>query len=120
MSSRKDTVLAYFEGFRRSDHAAILALVTENVVWNIHGHRHLQGKHQFDGEIENEGFVGGPELLVDRLIEEADTIVAPHIGRARRSDGALFAFDACDVLTFADELICRVESYVVPTHTPRP
>lgn len=32
MSSRKDTVLACFDGFRRCDHAAILDLVTEDAV----------------------------------------------------------------------------------------
>lgn len=35
MSQRIDTVHRYLEGFRRSDHAAVLACLTEDVVWNI-------------------------------------------------------------------------------------
>ena len=38
MSSRKQAVDAYFDGFRASDHEAILALLSEDVVWVIHGH----------------------------------------------------------------------------------
>lgn len=91
--------------------------MTEDVVWDLHGHRHLQGKQQFDGEIENEDFEGSPELIVDRLIEEADMIVVPHLGEVKRRDGALFTFAACDVFTFDADLISRVESYVVPTDT---
>lgn len=115
MSSRKRTVLAYFEGFRRRDHDAILTLLTEDVVWNIYGHRYVQGKQQFDGEIENDAFEGSPELILDHLVEEGETIVAPHLGTVKRSDGELFTFAACDVFTFDADLICRVESYVVPT-----
>ncbi len=63
MSSRTDTVLAYFEDFRRSDH----------------------------------------------------TVVAPHIGSAKRSGGASFTFAACYVFAFEGDLIRRVGSYVVPT-----
>lgn len=115
MSAHKDAVLAYFDGFRRSDHAAILALLTDDVVWDLYGHRHLTGKQQFDEEIENEGFEGSPELSVDRLIEDSDTIVVPHTGKMLRNDGALFTFAACDVFTFDGDLVSRVESYVVPT-----
>src|SRR5690606_34945512 len=56
MTSRKELVDAYFEGFRRSDHAAILSLLTEDVIWDVAGFKHLEGKVAFDGEIENPAF----------------------------------------------------------------
>ena len=43
MTMQKDAVEAYFEGFRRSDHAVILALLTDDVAWDLHGFRHLVG-----------------------------------------------------------------------------
>lgn len=114
MSARKAAVEAYFEGFRRSDHAAILALLTDDVVWDLPGFKHLEGKAAFDGEIENPAFSGSPTLTIDRLIEEGDVVVAIGGGAAAFANGDPLRFAYCDVFTFRDALIARVESYVVP------
>ena len=76
MSAHKDTVERYFDGFRRSDHAAVLACLTDDVVWDLPGYKHLTGKDAFDAEIEGADFVGSPTLTVDRLVEEDGTVVA--------------------------------------------
>lgn len=117
MSSRKEAVRTYFDSFRESDHAKILVLLADDVVWDLYGHRRLQGKDEFDEEIENGEFEDSPTLTVDRLIEEGEAVVAPHVGEVKRSDGALLRFAAVDVFTFDGELISRVESYVVPVQT---
>ncbi len=114
MSQHKDAVEAYFQGFRLSDHEAILGLLTDEVVWDLPGHRHLQGKVAFDGEIENPAFEGSPVLAIDRLIEEGDTVVAVGTGTGRHKQAGPFEFAYCDVFTFEGDLIARVESYVVP------
>jgi ketosteroid isomerase-like protein len=117
--SRKDVVEEYFDGFRQGDHERILALLTDDVAWDLPGFRHLKGKDQFDGEIENEEFTGRPTLAVDRLVEEGDTVVAIGSGEATHRSGKLHRFAYCDVFTFAGELICRVESYLVPLEAPQ-
>jgi ketosteroid isomerase-like protein len=114
VSSRKRTVDAYFDGFRASDHEAILALLSDDVVWVIHGHGRTEGKEAFDREIENDAFEGSPKLTVERLIEEGDTVVAPHLGEGRLKSGDVFRFAGVTVLGFDGELISRVESYIVP------
>jgi ketosteroid isomerase-like protein len=114
MSARKDLVLVYHEGFRQSDHARVLACLTEDVVWDLPGFRHLQGKAGFDSEIENPDFEGSPTLHVDRLVEEGETVVAIGRGEGRHMVGGPFRFAYCTVFTFRDDLISRVESYVVP------
>jgi uncharacterized protein len=114
VSSRKDVVEAYFEGFRRSDHELILSCLTEDVAWDLPGYRHLTGKDAFDGEIENEEFIGSPTLNVDRVIEEDDYVVAIGDGEATRKTGDRHRFGFCDVFTFAGDRIRRVESYLVP------
>ena len=114
MSARKDLVERYFEGFRQSDHEAILGLLTDDVVWDLPGFRHLEGKAAFDGEIENPAFEGRPLLVLDRLVEEGDTVVAIGTGEAHFAGGATHRFAYCDVFTFRVDLIARVESYVVP------
>ena len=114
MSARKVVVEAYFDGFRRSDHQQILACLTDDVAWDLPGYSHLRGKEAFDREIENAEFVGSPTLTVDRLVEEADTVVATGDGRATHNSGRIHRFAFCDVFTFAGDVICRVESYLVP------
>jgi uncharacterized protein len=114
VSSRKQAVEAYFDGFRASDHAAILALLSEDVVWVIHGHTRTEGKQAFDREIVNDAFEGRPKLTVERLIEEGDTVVAPHLGEARLRGGDVFRFAGVTVFGFDGDLISRVDSYVVP------
>lgn len=117
MSARKALVQTYFEGFRQSDHEQILACLMEDVVWELPGFKHLEGKAAFDGEIENEAFTGSPALDVDRLIEDGETVVAVGRGEGRRRGGEAFRFAFCDVFTFTGDAISRVESYVIPLGT---
>jgi ketosteroid isomerase-like protein len=113
-STRKRVVEDYFEGFRRSDHARVLACLTDDVIWDLPGYKHLQGKAAFDQEIETEEFVGSPTLVVDRYVEEDGTVVAIGEGAGTRTNGEVNRFVFSDVFTFRDDLICRVESYLVP------
>jgi uncharacterized protein len=114
VSRRKEVVDAYFDGFRRSDHEQILACLTDDVVWDLPGFAHLEGKDAFDQEIENEEFVGSPTLTVDRMVEESDTVVAIGDGEATHKSGERRRFVYCDVFTFAGDKVSRVESYLVP------
>ncbi len=114
MTARTTVVERYFDGFRRSDHEQVLACLTDDVVWDLPGHAHLEGKEAFDGEIENPDFEGNPRLVVDRLLEGADAVVAIGEGEGRHRTGGPFRFAFCTVFTFAGEAIRRVESYVVP------
>ena len=114
MSPHKAVVETYFEGFRRSDHQQIVACLTDDVVWDLPGYAHRTGKDEFDQEIEHPDFVGSPTLTIDRLIEEADTVVAIGTGETTHKGGEVMRFAYCDVFTFAGDQICRVQSYLVP------
>jgi uncharacterized protein len=113
VSANKEVVQSYFEGFRRSDHAAILACLTDDVVWDLPGYKSLAGKEAFDGEIENEAFEGSPTLTIDRLIEEGNTVVALGVGKGAMKAGGLLKFAFATVLTCTGDKISRVESYIV-------
>jgi ketosteroid isomerase-like protein len=65
--AHKAVVEAYIDGFRRTDHEATLACLTDDVVWALHGYRTFDGKAAFDAEIENDAAVGSPTLNLDRL-----------------------------------------------------
>lgn len=114
VSVRKQVVQRYFDGFRASDHAMVLECLTDDVVWDLPGFRHLVGKDAFDGEIENEEFVGSPTLRVDRLVEEGDVVVAVGSGEGTHISGRTHRFAFSDVFVFRGDVICRVESYLVP------
>jgi ketosteroid isomerase-like protein len=118
VSTHTDIVDAYMEGFRCSDEPAILALLTDDVAWDLPGFRHLTGKADFAGEIVNPQFEANPVLVVDRTLEDGDTVVSIGEGRGRFTTGAEFRFAFCDLFTFRGDLIGRVESYVVPLGGP--
>jgi uncharacterized protein len=112
VSARKGIVERYVEGFRRSDHAQILSCLTDDVVWELHGHKTLRGKDAFDAEIENDAFEGSPTLTIDRLIEEGDCVVATGGGSVAKRDGERLGFVFCEVFTFTGDAVSR------PRHLP--
>ena len=112
--TQRHLVAEYFAGFRTSDHRRILATLTDDVEWVIHGHRTTHGKTAFDAEIENPGFTGSPELDVQRVYENGPVVVATGEGRGTTVDHGPFRFAFNDLFTFHDGFIARVDSYVVP------
>jgi uncharacterized protein len=113
MSPNKQTVQQYMDAFARSDHAEILACLTDDVEWVIPGAVHLTGKAAFDGEIENPAFVGRPAIAVTRMVEEGDVVVAEGTVRAARSDGGRLNAVFCDVFVMREAKIRHLTSYVV-------
>jgi ketosteroid isomerase-like protein len=98
MSRNKRTMQKYLDAFTRSDHAAILSCLTDDIEWVVPGHFRLTGKAAFDGEIENDAFIGSPTISVTRLTEESDVVVAEgRVRSARKARGFLDALfgDAC-------------------------
>jgi ketosteroid isomerase-like protein len=114
VTNQQQIVHCYMDGFRRSDHEAILGCLTDDVVWRIHGLRTTHGKGEFDDEIENPAFEGSPELRVERTIEADDTVVVTGVGIGHHRETGRFRFAYSDIFTFRDSLIAQVDSYVVP------
>jgi uncharacterized protein len=113
VTTQQRSVHRYIDGFRRSDHEAILGCLTDDVVWHIHGLRMTHGKAEFDDEIENPAFEGSPELTVERTIESENIVVVTGTGVGRHREAGPFRFAYSDLFTFRDGLIAQVDSYVV-------
>ena len=111
MTENKRTIEKYMAGFRASDHAEILSCLTDDVEWEIPGMFHSRGKTAFDREIENEAFVGKPEITVTRLVEEADVVVAEGSVRTQRRDGDRLNLRFCDVFLMQTGKIRHLTSY---------
>ena len=114
MTKNKQTVEEYMEGFRRSDHARILACLTEDVEWIVPGAFHLRGQEAFDSEIENAAFEGSPEIEVVRLIEEGDVVIAEGTVIAKPRGGGPVTLAMCDVFDMRDGKIAKLTSYLMP------
>ena len=111
MTSHKLVVEAYIDGFRRTDHAAILACLADDIEWVLHGYQTLHGKEAFDNEIENDAAVGSPTIDLDRLIEEGDTVVAVGHGEMTQKEAGRVAFVFTEVFTFSGDKIVRLETF---------
>jgi len=113
MSANKETVTRYMDGFSNSDHSKILSCLTEDVIWEMPGFFHLTRKEAFDKEIENDAFVGKPNITVTRLLEESDVVVAEGAVKSQRRDGGTLDAVFCDVFHMKNGKIKQLTSYVL-------
>ena len=111
--SNKGIVEKYMEGFNESDHAKILSLLTDDVVWFMPGFFHHKGKEAFDKEIENDAFTGKPVIKLSRLIEEGNVVVAEGSVHANMKNGGLLDALFCDVFEFRGDKISRLDTYLM-------
>jgi uncharacterized protein len=113
MTPNKHTVQRYMDAFTRTDHAEVLSCLTDDVEWFIPGAFHTRGKAEFDGQIENEQFVGSPRINVTRMIEEGDLVVAEGTVQSARRDGGRLNAVFCDVFVMRDAKIAHLTSYLM-------
>jgi ketosteroid isomerase-like protein len=113
MTPNKQTVQAYMDAFNKTDHVAILSCLNDDVEWLIPGVFHTTGKSDFDKQIENDAFVGHPDIKVSRMSEEDDVVIAEGSVRAARKDGGVLHLLFCDVFEMRDTKISRLISYLM-------
>jgi ketosteroid isomerase-like protein len=102
----------YMAGFRATDHTLILSCLTDDVEWEIPGMLHSRGKAAFDLEIENDAFVGHPDIVVTRMIEEENVVMAEGSVRTQKRDGGEVRLRFCDVFVMEAGKIKRLTSYL--------
>ena len=113
MTANTHCVRAYMDAYGRSDHAAVLSCLTDDVEWIVPGAFHLTGKTAFDGEIENGAFVGRPAITVTRIVEDGDVVVAEGTVRTEQTAGGVLHLVFCDVFEMRDAKIRRLTSYLM-------
>lgn len=111
-SQNKQTIATYIEGFNKSDHQQILSCLTNDIIWEMPGAFHLEGKEAFDGEIENPAFEGKPLATVTRMTEENDVVVAEGTVTGKRKGGESFSAIFCDVFEMEHAKIKRLIGYI--------
>ena len=117
MSRNETTVRDYVRAFARSDHAAVLACLTDDVEWVLPGVFHLRGRRAFDVEIENAAFVGHPSISITRMTEKDDVVIAEGTVRLNRRGAGIFNAAYCDVFVMSGGRIRQLTSYLMKTAT---
>lgn len=112
MSENKKTIEKYIDGFNKSDHAQILSCLTDDIVWEMPGAFHLEGKQAFDGEIENPNFEGKPVVTITRMTEENNVVIAEGKVSGTRKGGEPFNAAFCDVFEMQDNKIKKLIGYI--------
>ena len=111
MTARKAVIGNYIEGFRRGDHAQVLACLADDIVWELYGHKTVRGKAAFAAEIQNDMFEGEPTLEIDRMVEEGDTVAVTGGGSVRKKTGEEMQFVFSELFTFDANLVKRLETW---------
>jgi uncharacterized protein len=111
MSAHKDLIQRYIEGFRRGDHAQALACLSEDIVWDLYGHKTVRGKAAFEAEIERDLFDGVPVMRIERMIEEGDAVAVTGSGSVTKKSGERATFVFSEVFHFSGGLVRRLETY---------
>lgn len=115
MTENKRTVETYMDGFRKTDRAAILSCLTEDIEWEIPGMFKARGRDEFSNHIIDPGFAGHPIIHITRMTEENDVVIAEGSVLARREDGTTLPLAFCDVFEMRDAKIRRLVSYLIET-----
>ncbi|HUR36367.1 MAG TPA: nuclear transport factor 2 family protein [Terriglobales bacterium] len=113
MTPNQQTVANYMDAFNRSDDAAILACLTDDVSWIMPGFFHLEGKAAFAKEIHNEAFVGRPTIVTTRVTEGNNVVVSEGTVTCARKDGGTLNAVFCDVFVMRNAKIQQLTSYLM-------
>jgi uncharacterized protein len=113
MTANKETIMKYMDGFRKSDHQLILSCLTDDVYWEVPGAFQIKGKQDFDKEIENDAFVGSPVILIKRIIEENNVVIAEGAVQSKMTNGGLLDAVFCDVFEMEGGKIKALTSYLM-------
>jgi ketosteroid isomerase-like protein len=114
MSENKSVVELYIDAYNRLDHEAILGCLADDIEWIMPGAFHVYGKEGVDGQIESDCFSGPPAIVITRLTEENDIVVAEGTVTSPMTDGSLLDAAFCDVFEMSEAKIRKLTSYLAP------
>jgi ketosteroid isomerase-like protein len=114
MSQNIETVNKYLHGFRKNDHAQILACLTDDIEWTVYGAFHLRGKEAYDKAIDGAPeFIDPPQLDVVRMVEQGDVVMAELTGIVKRAAGGEMRLSMAEVFVLRGGLIAERRAWVI-------
>lgn len=113
--TNKDTVELYMNAFSEMNHEKILSCLTEDVIWEIPGDTRLQGKAEFDAEIQTNSFERKAVIYTDRMFEDNNTVIVEGNMKGQLKNGNYKDIMFCNVFEMKNFKIKKLISYLVPT-----
>jgi uncharacterized protein len=113
-STNKDTIIRINRGFEAGDNDAILACLTDDVVWHVPPYFTARGKDAFRAQISSPDADGPPVIDLRELVEDHDTVAAQGYVTNRFKNGGVFHGLFHNVYRLRDGRIHTMVSYVVP------
>lgn len=113
MTTNKQTVHNFMEGFKKWDRAQILSCLTEDIVWDMQGAFHLEGKEAFDRELKNDAFTDNPIISHIKIVEEQNILVAEGTVQSQSKEGQTRNYVFCDVFQMEGGKIKKLTAYVL-------
>ncbi len=112
MTDNKKTIERYIDGFNKTDHEQILSCLTDDIVWDMPGFFHHVGKEAFDKEIENDAFEGTPVIVITRMTEEENVVIAEGSVQTKKKGGDVLNLVFCDVFEMNNGKIKKLIGYI--------
>lgn len=101
---------------RAGDNEGFLAFCTEDIVWSTVGGDTLHGKEAVRAWMAQE-YTAPPEFTVDRLIADADNVVALGHIVAQDGEGKQVRNAYSDVWRVRDGKLAALQAFVIPLGT---
>ncbi|MEV7192591.1 nuclear transport factor 2 family protein [Streptomyces sp. NPDC093510] len=126
MTNHKETLKQYAEYLQRGEREKLLALVTDDFVFEKKGQPALQGKQVLlamidnrDGIMHKDAGTQVPTHKIERIIEEGDTLAVSGTIQVPQPDGGQLELLFSDYVIFRGDLVSRIETYLIPAGAPQ-
>ena len=110
----KDVVRALNRGFEVGDAEAILACLSDDVVWHVPPHFTARGKEAFRAQISSPAADGPPVIELRSLVAEGEVVTAEGYVTNRFKAGGEFRGLFHNAYRLRDGKVFTMTSYLVP------
>ncbi len=109
---QKSIVQNYMTSYAAGNHDGVLAILADDIIWNVSGHIMQRGKDAYPEEMKKGNLQGNPAITITRMMKEGNIVVAEGTVSGIQTDGSNLDLVYCDVFEFEDGLIKKLTSYV--------
>jgi uncharacterized protein len=114
LQANKDVIIAINKGFESGDENAVLAHLTDDVVWHVPPFFTARGKKEFKAQIKGPSADGPPVIELRKLVAEGDTVTVEGFVTNRFLGGGEFRGLFHNAYVLRDSKVIKMTSYVVP------
>jgi uncharacterized protein len=111
----KELIQKINDAFARGDTEYLSDYLAENARWNIIGISTIVGKQNIMKALEIHELESFPDVNVNHVIAEGDSVVVESTGKANRRAGGTYKASYCDVYRFKNGKINEFTTYVIET-----